>query len=92
MTRVLKPILKLLSRPVVCAPLKVLEINIYLVLLFIFQVYSRREVQVVFRIQETQLRGHWKLGSAMSYRIGVKASLSALDDAKETRSFQDLCR
>ena len=46
MTRVLKPILKLLSRPVVCAPLKVLEINIYLVLLFIFQVYSRREVQV----------------------------------------------
>jgi hypothetical protein len=40
MSLVLNLILKLLSRPVVCAPLKGLEINIYFVLLSIYQVYS----------------------------------------------------
>ena len=34
MSLVLKPILKLLRRPVICAPLKGLEINTYLVLLY----------------------------------------------------------
>ena len=38
---VLNPILKILSRPVVCVPLKDLEINIYLFLRFAIQVYSR---------------------------------------------------
>ena len=41
MSLVLKPILKLLSRPVVCAPLKVLETNIYLFLLSIAEVYDK---------------------------------------------------
>ena len=36
----LKPILRLLSRPVVSAPLKGLEINTYLYQFHIFQVYS----------------------------------------------------
>ena len=39
MSLVLKPILKLLSRPVVCAPLKGLEINIYFYQFHIIQAY-----------------------------------------------------